>query len=374
MSLFPGRLYLPNLQFSRPYVRWFMSNGLCSCSRYALATLGLTLALLCGRNAFATTYLDYYRSIAKAEEAVVKGQYLDAIKQYAASFAAHPYSSPTDCYVAAQVASYLGDRESCTSFLRRGLCSGLPLHTIRGNPHLASFITGGHGNGLSSATVDSCWQVYQGRIDKKARATMIGLIRRDQSFIHGLPRSESIYDRDGFTLKPAYRPLWDSLLHEIIRLTKESGFPAQKVIGTQTGDDSVLAVRPLSLYAYFILVHHGNAWPQLSDVLWGELEKGNITPQLYGAIADNSDRRVGMIHRYMAVRDCEASTKPRECRESLRGRLVELNAARSEIGLCSYEVMQKKRECTMAYYKWRNKKSRAKEAVFDFQSDFHFQG
>ena len=341
---------------------------------FVIIALGFTLSLLWCSNVLATTYLDYYRSIAKAEEAVVNGRYNDALQQYRASFASYSYSNPVDCYIVAQVASYSGDTESCTSFIRRGICFGLPLQTIRSNPHLAPFISEEHSKALSRAVVDSCWQVYQGRIDKKARATMIGLGRRDQFFIRNLPRGESIYNRDGSTLKQAYLPLWDSLLREIIRLTKESGFPAQKVIGTQNGDDSVFAVRPHSLYAYYILIHHGNAWPQMDSMLWAELEKGNITPQMYGALADYSAGKAVLPQRYMALRDCEAFVKPKECRESLRGRMQEVNAARSEIGLCSYEVMQKKRESTTAHNKWRREKSRVPKAVFDFQSELHFQG
>lgn len=332
----------------------------------------LLLALALSGASSAENYLGYYQSVADAEAAAIDHRYGEAVQQYEAAFAAYPYNHPVDCYVAAQLAAYNGDTARCLSLLRRGFCFGLPLPTVRGNPHLARYVREGFPLALPQAVIDSCWQVYEARIDRPVRATLLGLIRRDQSFIRQLPPGGSLYERDGITLKAVYQPLWDSLLREVVRLTRESGFPAAKTTGTQTSDDSMLAVRPQSLYAYYILIHHGRAWPQLGPLLRTELETGNITPQLYGALADQSNRGQQGPLPYMALRDCAAFVSPRACRKALRDRLPALDSARRAIGLCTYAVMRQKRESILAYRNWVRKGARTPEPVFDFQSELHF--
>jgi hypothetical protein len=314
----------------------------------------------------ADNYLGYYRAVAIAEEAVINGHFRDAVQQYKKVFAAYPYNNPIDCYIAAQVSSYTADTLSCIGFLRMGICYGLPPRTIAGNPHLAACF-----RKMDRSTVDSCWSIYQKRIDTRARAVMLSLIKYDQSVIQHLPDGESIYESDGYTLKGKYRPVWDSLITEIIALTRSSGFPAQKIIGTQNGEDSLFQTGPNAVFASVIFIHHGRAWNQVSEMLWAELLKGNITPQMYGVIYEYSnggDFYSNPVH-YFAARHCQE----KQCKKLVREKLKEINSARWTIGLGSYEVMQKKFESTFQYYKWQRKGTRTNEPVFDFQCDLSFQ-
>lgn len=310
-------------------------------------------------------YLDYYRAIASAEEAVVNGKYAEALIQYKAAFSQFPYSNPIDCYVAAQVASFTDDISTCTTLLRSGISFGLPVQTILSNPHLAPFV---NGKMLEQATIDSCWNVYQQRIDKEARAKAIKLIQRDQALV----RKYSIYEQNGYrVLKPQFQPVWDSLLQEVISLTKASGFPAQKVIGTMNGDDGLFAIGPNSVFIYYILIHYGNAWPQIGDLLWTELQKGNITPQMYGALAEYSNGKGDEeLLWHFSLRPCNSKA----CKRHLRQNIGQINTNRYEIGLCSYEVMEQKHETTRAYKKWVKAAASTKAPLFDYQPDLHFMG
>lgn len=316
----------------------------------------------------AKNYLDYYHAVAVAEDAVVNGGYEEAIQQYRKTFREYPYNNPIDCYIAAQVAAYTGDTASCIHFLYKGLRFGLPVQTITGNPHLVSCF-----QKTDQHTVDSCWRLYQESIDHKARATMLSLIKRDQFLVHSLPPGEHIYDYApaGSQLKDKYRPVWDSLIHELILLIRTSGFPAQKVIGTQTGEDSLFRTGPNAVFAYPIFIHHSNAWNQVHELLWPELQQGNITPQMYGCIYESSNGNRDYENEvvYLAIRPCQE----KKCRKLLQERLPEINAARWKIGLGSYETMEKKFESKRLYYKWCRKASGSKEPVFDFQCDLSFQ-
>lgn len=333
--------------------------------RWLMTVMSLVLS---GITASAVNFLDYYRAVAAAENAVVQEQYQDAVQQYQHTFSLYSYNNPVDCYVAAQVAGYIGDTAHCAAFITKGISFGLPLQTILSNPHLAPYI---RSNGaLGKTTIDSCLAVYRHRINKEARATAIALIQRDQAIVRNLPHG-GLYERgDGRTLKPAYQPVWDSMLNEIIQLTNDVGFPAQKVIGTQHGDDGLFAPGPNATYIYFILIHHGNAWPRIGPLLRAELEKGNITPQMYGALADHSAGRADDYRSisYCALRPCGT----RACKKIISGRINEINAARSAIGLCSYEVMELKHASMIAYYKWCKEVNASPKPVFDFQSDLHF--
>jgi hypothetical protein len=322
----------------------------------------LVLCFLSCHCAAQADYLQYYEGIAAAEEAAVNSHYKEALALYKQTFTQYPYNNPVDCYVAAQLASYTGDTSECNQLLQRGISFGLPVQTIRGNPHLASILT----KVLNQAKIDSCWSAYQGRIDKQARARAIALIQRDQSFVGNY----SIYQKKGYRiLKPEFQPVWDSLLREIIVITKTSGFPAQKVIGTMNGDDGLFAISPHSVFVYYIIIHYGNAWPQIAQSLSAELHKGNITPQMYGALADYSSGENGDEHpRYLSLRPC--SSKP--CQIFLRGHKEQINENRKEIGLCTYEVMEKKEAATIAYKKWVREGAEVKMPLFDFQPELHF--
>lgn len=314
-----------------------------------------------------TTYLAYYRAVAKAEEAVIQGRYPDGIAQYQRAFGAYAYNNPLDCYIAAQAAAYLDDTVACSSFLLKGLCFGLPRETIASNPHLAPFLAT-----MAPRRIDSCRDIYSDRIDRKAREAVLSLARCDQAFIHS-PQSRRIYEVSGHALRKPYRPFWDSLMGQVVAIIKEKGFPAEKLIGTQHAADSLFAAGPQSTFVYFIMVHHCNAWSLIGDRLYDELLKGNITPQMYGALYEHSSGRDfydNPVH-YFSLRECTDKGYNRRLQQT---GLKQVNEARWQIGLGSYEVMQQKHRSEQQYRQWRREKVRKKEPFFDFRSDLHFQG
>ena len=312
-------------------------------------------------------YLDYYHSIARAEECIINRQYTEAINQYKILFHRYPYNNPIDCYIAAQVASYATDTTACQNFITKGLSFGLPLQTIKNNLHLKNYAAK-----IDVQAVDSCVNLYRQRIDKRTRTAMLALIKKDQSVIHALQKRESIYNVDGYTLKDIYRPLWDSLLREMIIIIKTSGFPAQRIIGTQNGEDSLFRVGPNAVFAIPIIIHHGNAWDQLGGLLRFELLKGNITPQMYGVIYESSFGTGPYKSRisYFAARPCQE----KECKRLVKQNIREIDSARWEIGLGNYAVMVKKFESRRSYYKWRQKTMDRPMPFFDFECDIAFQG
>lgn len=327
---------------------------------YCRFILSLCFLLSLG-DANANNYIKYYRAIAAAETEVVNGQYTEAILQYSKAFAEYPYNNPTDCYVAAQVAAYAGDSANCYSFLRTGISFGLPLQTIQHNKHLAVYA-------LPKEELSMLQRIYEERINKTVRAAMIRLIQKDQAVVHKLPPG-ALYDNGERSLKAIYQPTWDSMVNEIIQLTTIYGFPAQKIAGTQNGDDTVFRISPHCNYAYFILIHYCNAWQRMGTVLHDELEKGNITPIMYAALADNSNGYNDYAHaQYFSPRPCNDNA----CKKQVNKHLQEVNAARQEIGLCSYDVMEKKFASTIAYRKWQQKAGAPPVAVFDFHADLHF--
>lgn len=335
--------------------------------RRLLTALSLLLPV---QSCFAANFIDYYKMIALAETAVVNQKYQDAIQLYNDAFSKYPYNNPVDCYVAAQVASYVGDTAHCISFIRKGILYGLPLKTAMENPHLSPFLQNKLDGPFKAPVTDSLQEVYQQSINAEARAKAISLIQHDQSIVRNL-NGRSLYQGYGKILKPMYQPVWDSLLNEVIRLTTTYGFPAQKIIGTQNGDDSLFVISPHNAFVYYIFIHHGNAWPRVGTMLLAELEKGNITPQMYGAIADYSNGSKDYPNmRYFSLRACSTPY----CKKTVRSKLQAINMARHEIGLCSYEVMEKKELSTQAYRIWHITMPIVSKPVFDFQQELHFMG
>ncbi|MES2478742.1 MAG: hypothetical protein V4561_06635 [Bacteroidota bacterium] len=313
-------------------------------------------------------YLNYYQAVARAEEAIVNGRYDSALTWYRHTFNQYPYNNPIDCYVAAQVAAYTGDTAHSEQFLRKGIQFGLPVYTILNNPHLATVLSR-----IDRSAIDSCLACYQKSIQPKARASVISLIKYDQLLVH----TASIYEQGGYRkLKQEYRPIWDSLCRAIMQLTKEYGFPSQKIAGTQNGEDSCFVTSPHATFPLFILIHLGNAWKDFEAILWEELKKANITPQMYAVIYESSNGKEyrdfyanGSVF-YFASRPCGDN----HCKKFLKERMAKINQDRAKIGLCPYEVMDKKFTSTRNYHQWRRNKAEKPEAVFDFQCELNFQG
>jgi hypothetical protein len=312
------------------------------------------------------TYLNYYQEVASAEEAIVNGRYLEGVQQYQKTFAENPYNNPIDCYVAAQVASYTKDTASSNTFLLKGICFGVPIYTIINNPHLAEIFAN-----IKKRSVDSCLSIYENSINKKARAKTISFYKKEQYLIHNLPNGDKSYESDGYTLNHKYRITWDSLLQEMMVLIKTYGFPGQKIIGTQNGEDSLRPINPHSTYAFPVFIHHGNSWRVAGTILWEELLHGNITPQMFGVIYESSNGKKEFTDSalYFASRGCFNNG----CKKIVKNNLKKINEDRQNIGLCSYEVMKKKFASRHLYYKWREKTNRKPEPVFDFQCDLSFQ-
>ncbi len=137
------------------------------------------------------------------------------------------------------------------------------------------------------------------------------------------------------------------------------------------GDEALFAIGPNSVFVYYILIHHGNAWPLMSELLDKELERGNISPQMYASIADHSNGSIDVKRKqYLSLRPCQDKV----CARFLKKNLSRIDANRSRIGLCSYEVMVRKHDITRSYLKWAAGRSKPNYPVFDFQPDLHFTG
>ena len=194
------------------------------------------------------------------------------------------------------------------------------------------------------------------------------LSKRDQELVR---EKKSIYDKSGFRLKENYQPAWDSLLLALSHIINLYGFPSQKIIGTHSESDRLFKVNPHSNYAYFILIHHCNSWKLLGDILLSELKKGNLTPQMYGAIYQysNNQNPTDLPIQYFASRPCQN----KKCEQKLNsiGR-TKVDEDRWNIGLCSYDIMEKKFEQNRKYYLWKQNQKFDNQPYFDFKCDLNF--
>lgn len=321
--------------------------------RTALSCLALVAALIPFRS-HAENYLGYYTGIARAESLLVAGSYSASLSVYDSLGGSYAWNDPADCYIAAQIAVAAGEMQMGRRALIRGLCSGLPVSVVSRNPNLAPYLDDLHPHGISKAGLDSCETIYRNRINSEARQAALKLAKADQLFIHDrtLSGGKSPYGSDGHTLKRELRPLYDSLLGELIRITNEYGFPAERIAGTHGASDSLFKVGATTQYGWYLPVHHGSTWPRLKPLLYAELQKGNISPRLYGAIADFSDSSHFEVLPYMALRSCFYHWKERPCKSSVAQRLTAINASRAAIGLCSYEVLEHKERMKRAYDEW----------------------
>lgn len=320
----------------------------------------IILLLLASVKAEGQGYLPYHKQIAQAEELIVVGNYNAALDIYDALFRQYSFCFPKDCYVAAQVAAYANAGEKCYYFLTKGFMNGLSPNCLSLNPHLRKWKT--TDDRFDKRALDSLRAIYGQHINEAARQRLDELFAADQKIVK---QPGSIYTDDNY-LKPSLRPFWDSLYREIKELTKQYGFPGERVAGVASFATERIATR--NAKAYYILIHHGGIDEELRQLLLAELDKGNIAPEIYGGIIDIG-RRFD-TREYYSIQTCNAELQSSDCRKAISSRLHVIDESRSAIGLPSYDCQASKEVSRVQYY--RRKNALPGSPYFDFTA-VHFQ-
>lgn len=316
----------------------------------------------------AQDYTEYFRAIAKAETQILDSNYNDAVETYQRIFSKFNFIFPKDAYIAAQIAAYSNQDESCLQFLIDGFKNGLPLENAVHNPHLLKWSSKPIAQILTAEFIDSLAQYDNNRYDKSYRDTIIAMVKEDQRLRN---KNETFLNAVIFDhkLKPRLYKKWmqqaENQSKLILELTKQKGFPSHKTIGTQRVIDyDEFGTSYKSQYATIILFHYDFAYQILESELPLQLKLGNITPKQYALLRDFATRHLlfGEVkdtqyqdYKYF-VRWIENDKKVNKeyienRRKWIEVNLEQINKNRSEIGLIPYEYQEKMKSVQAKYVK-----------------------
>lgn len=317
--------------------------------------------------AFSTTiygqgYLNYHKSIASAEELLVKGDYKASLSIYDSLFKEYDFSFSKDCYLAAQIAGYINADNQCYHFLIKGFQCGLPENCLLLNAILKQWRDRNPALNFTTTDIDSFHKIYLSNIQLPVREKLQMMFNEDQ--IKMKQSKLNIYNEHGI-LKDELFPFWDSLYREIKKMTSEYGFPAEKIAGCDSSKTYKVVTKNLS--AYFILIHYRNIEKEFLKQMESEIDKGNITPEEYGALSDNCvSKRDFNTMQFFSLQSCEAELKINYCKKCMENRIDNINNNRASIGLPSYECQVTKENLQVKYNKAIRNNAAINEPAFDF--------
>lgn len=352
-------------------------------------TKGTLFRLIClftiscfARKVPAQNYMPYFKAIARAEMALLDSNYHQSIAIYKEAFQSYNFVFPKDCFIAAQLAAYVKDSNTCRYFLGKGMENGLPWNEIEGNIHLHRWLNASPHH-KASLSIDSLQNIYHNKIDQELRREIIAMTVEDQKL---RDRVETPLNHFFFyLLKPFAQRRFDKQANEfskkIHQLTIEHGFPSHRLIGTHDSTDyKKFGTEMGSDYATIILFHSDFAWHYLKGTLPEELQKGNISPKQYALLRDFATRH----YMYGKVKDAayadytyfirwtyngkHLGKKARYRRkEQVREMEAAIDSARAKIGLPPYRYDRLKKKMTLSYEKLERTSPSIESPVFDLR-------
>ncbi len=239
-------------------------------------------------------YIPYFKAMAQAETAVSDSNFNDALEIYQNQFYNYTFIFPKDAYIAAQVAIAIKNESLAKYFIYRGISCGIDSGTLTANPHTYRWWMQNRGTYMTVTIYDSLRKINEARINQSLRKQMVELITQDQKLRN---RNERYLNAVVFNhkLKPRLFRKWmrqaDSQSVQILKLTRQYGFPSHQLIGTN--DRNIyrrFGTNMRSTYATVILFHANHAWQYFEKDLPAQLEKGYVTPKQYALLRDFATR------------------------------------------------------------------------------------
>lgn len=329
------------------------------------------------------SYIPYFKAMAQAETAVVDSSFDNALEIYQNQFKNYTFIFPKDAYIAAQVAIATQNESLAKYFIYRGISCGIDSGTLIANPHTHQWWMQNRGKSMTVTIYDSLRKINEARINQTLRKQMVDLIRKDQKLRN---RNERYLNAVVFNhkLKPRLFRKWmrqaDSQSLQILKLTRQYGFPSHQLIGSNNGKIyHRFGTNMRSTYATVILFHANHAWLYFEKDLPAQLEKGYVTPKQYALLRDFATRHTltgnlkdtAFPDYLYFVRWKNNVMEPDSAYKAQRSIYIKQNmesidAARASICLPTYKTGIKMVEMQNAFYEkyWGEKKADC--LLFDF--------
>jgi hypothetical protein len=177
--------------------------------------LCIIIILLTGNIAGAKDYIYYYRQTQLAEEALLNGDFNNALEHYDSAFALYNFKFARDCYIAAQTSYYQKDLQRTQRYLSYCMKAGIRYRCLYKTAILQPFEYTKEGKELQQDTA-MLWAAYTNAIDTNLHKEWTRRYDKEQA-IKGQ--------------KEAYYVVIDDNLNRIMQLLKLGIFPDERFVG-----------------------------------------------------------------------------------------------------------------------------------------------
>lgn len=252
-------------------------------------------------NAQETNYLEYHKNCRKAESYFLNYDTLQCINTYKTTFESFEILFPRDCFMAAQIASKLGQDSMAVEFILKGIPFGL-------NPEF--FSNGDTAHQIMNYKItkltetkywqtvtlqlDSLRQIYLKRVDWELKEKINTLMDEDQKLRARCNKTiNTIFRPD---LEKRFAKLNQKHMIFLDSVFQERGYPGVWLTGI--GDSINPITNPYSNNANLsdifkiILYHNDSVFLNYGEFLYKELKLGHIDSKTYAMICDFNDRHL----------------------------------------------------------------------------------
>ena len=233
----------------------------------------------------AQNYLDYYQGINQGRLHLLDGELDEAIESYYTTFETFDFVFARDCYHAMELSVLAGDTMKLDYFMRRGLQRGIKMEFLLNTGLLDDYKEAAFVKSIMVGR-DQLTAQYRTSVNWDIRSEITEMFAADQA-IRKRYYASTLFKRK--KIGKEWKALNKKQVERMIEITKEYGFPGEKLIGIasqemheKVDDGSLAAVMPI-----IIFIHHYSQ-PNLSynEILIEQIPKGNLHNKHFATICD----------------------------------------------------------------------------------------
>ena len=249
--------------------------------------IAIIIFLLCTKFSIAQDYYEYYEGINKAKSSLIEDSLAKGMNHYFETFEKFDFVFARDCFNALEVASVLGDLDKVDYFLRRCLKQGIEFNLLEQDSILTNFKKTDAWSDIILAK-DSLRSIYESNVNWEIRNEINTMFTKDQE-IRDLANKNRFNIFKIRKLNKQFEELDRKLVLRIIEITKEHGFPGEKLIGLDTesmhpkiNNKHITTGMPI-----VVLIHHySQPNESYNHLLINEIKKGNLLNEHFATISN----------------------------------------------------------------------------------------
>lgn len=243
--------------------------------------------MLCSRFSISQDYYEYYENINKAKLSLVEDSLEKGLNHYFETFEKFDFVFARDCFNALEIASELGDNDKVDYFLRRCLKQGIELNLLQQDSILSNFKKT---DVWSKILIDKdrLRSIYERNVNWDIRKEINGMFAEDQK-IRELAHKNRFNIFRIKKLNKQFEEIDRKLVLRILEITKEYGFPGEKLIGIDASSmhpkinsEKLTAGMPIVIFIH----HFSQPNESYNNLIVGEIKKGNLLNEHFATISD----------------------------------------------------------------------------------------